>query len=63
MALENDLAGVNAEILETMTMTVTYNQQTEQYNQEIEMYSEKKRIAKETSIEQQRLEEEAYGRS
>ena len=63
MGLENDLAGVNSVILETTTLTVQYNEQTTKFNSEFEMYREKKRIAKETTTEQIRLEEVAIGRS
>jgi len=63
MNLENDLAGVNSVILETTTLTVQYNEQTTKFNSEFEMYREKKRIAKETTTEQIRLEEVAIGRS
>ena len=63
MGLENDLAGVISVILETTTLTVQYNEQTTKFNSEFEMYREKKRIAKETTTEQIRLEEVAIGRS
>jgi predicted HNH restriction endonuclease len=63
MGLENDLAGVNSDILKQTTLTMQYNEQTTKFSSETVMYKEKKRIAEETQIEQTRLMEEAYGRS